>query len=361
MRQADLVQLAQIALGYPSRERFLTDLTLDPPDATSDEAGAPLLDEDYLILSTIHSAKGQEWKQVFILNVVDGCLPSDLATGTTAEIEEERRLLYVAMTRAKDHLHLIVPQRFFRSFATEQRGPAHVCLAHPLHPGRNPELLRVLRVAEPAAGTATAARATADRSISAHGCAGCGATQALCQRLLSAPPRRRWSILSYSRPAPAITTRSLMRESSVVPSIRVPLAALLALALSGALPAVRAGLSEPRGHHHRAVPGGRTDRSAGAPAGAEILRQARAELHRRERERRRHHDRHRPRRARDARRAHAAAAQSADFGQCRAASEACRSTPRRTSRRSPSSTTTRWCWSDASRSPPTRSASSSPG
>ncbi len=113
LRQADLLQLSQIASTYPSRERFLTELTLDPPDATSDRAGAPLLDEDYLILSTIHSAKGQEWKSVHILNVVDGCLPSDLATGTKAELEEERRLLYVAMTRAKDHLHLIVPQRFF--------------------------------------------------------------------------------------------------------------------------------------------------------------------------------------------------------------------------------------------------------
>ena len=82
MRAADLAQLEQIAAGYPSRERFLTELTLDPPDATSDEAGAPLLDEDYLILSTIHSAKGQEWKSVFVLNAVDGCIPSDLATGT---------------------------------------------------------------------------------------------------------------------------------------------------------------------------------------------------------------------------------------------------------------------------------------
>jgi DNA helicase-2/ATP-dependent DNA helicase PcrA len=88
-------------------------LTLDPPSSTSAEAGAPLLDEDYLILSTIHSAKGQEWKSVFVLNCVDGCMPSDLAVGSTAEIEEERRLLYVAMTRAKDHLHLVVPQRFF--------------------------------------------------------------------------------------------------------------------------------------------------------------------------------------------------------------------------------------------------------
>jgi ATP-dependent DNA helicase UvrD/PcrA len=113
MRQADLAQLVQIASTYPTRERFLTELTLDPPDATSDQAGVPLLDEDYLILSTIHSAKGQEWRSVFILNAIDGCIPSDLSTGNAAEIEEERRLLYVAMTRAKDHLHLILPQRFF--------------------------------------------------------------------------------------------------------------------------------------------------------------------------------------------------------------------------------------------------------
>jgi len=114
-RQADLVQLEQIAASYPSRMHFLAELMLDPPDATSDQAGTPWLDEDYLILSTIHSAKGQEWKSVFVLNVVDGCIPSDLGTGTTDEIEEERRLLYVAMTRAKDNLHLVVPQRFFTS------------------------------------------------------------------------------------------------------------------------------------------------------------------------------------------------------------------------------------------------------
>jgi DNA helicase-2/ATP-dependent DNA helicase PcrA len=113
VREADLTQLTQIAATYPTRERFLTELTLDPPDATSDEAGAPLLDEDYLILSTIHSAKGQEWTSVFILNTVDGCIPSDLGAGTTPEIEEERRLLYVAMTRATDQLHLMVPQRFY--------------------------------------------------------------------------------------------------------------------------------------------------------------------------------------------------------------------------------------------------------
>ena len=119
VRQGDLTQLAQIARSYPSRQRFLTELTLDPPDATSDEAGIPLRDEDYLILSTIHSAKGQEWNAVYLLNAVDGCIPSDMATGSPQEIEEERRLLYVAMTRAKDHLQLVVPQRFY---LTQQQG-----------------------------------------------------------------------------------------------------------------------------------------------------------------------------------------------------------------------------------------------
>ncbi len=113
LRVPDLAQLRRIAATYLTRERFLTELTLDPPSATSAEAGVPLKDEDYLTLSTIHSAKGQEWKAVHVLNCVDGCIPSDLATGRAEEIEEERRLLYVAMTRARDHLALVVPQRFY--------------------------------------------------------------------------------------------------------------------------------------------------------------------------------------------------------------------------------------------------------
>ncbi len=112
IRIGDVLQMESIASTYPTRERFLTELTLDPPDATSDESGVPMLDEDYLILSTIHSAKGQEWRNVFVLNGVDGCIPSDLGTGSDEEIDEERRLLYVAMTRAKEDLHIITPQRF---------------------------------------------------------------------------------------------------------------------------------------------------------------------------------------------------------------------------------------------------------
>jgi DNA helicase-2/ATP-dependent DNA helicase PcrA len=113
VRAGDLEQLEAIAAAYPSRERFLTELTIDPPEASGDEARKPLLDEDYLILSTIHSAKGQEWEVVYVLNVADGCIPTDMATTTPEQIEEERRVLYVAMTRARNQLHLVHPLRFF--------------------------------------------------------------------------------------------------------------------------------------------------------------------------------------------------------------------------------------------------------
>jgi DNA helicase-2/ATP-dependent DNA helicase PcrA len=125
IRAGDLDQLEQIAAGHVSRERFLAELTLDPPEATGAQAGPPLLDEDYLILSTIHSAKGQEWDAVFIINAADGCIPSDLGVGTPDQIEEERRLLYVAMTRARDHLHLVHPLRFFRR-QQHRHGDGHV-------------------------------------------------------------------------------------------------------------------------------------------------------------------------------------------------------------------------------------------
>jgi len=125
VRTGDLEQLEQLAAAHPSRERFLTELTLDAPSASGDLAGAPHLDEDYLILSTIHSAKGQEWDVVYVLNVVDGCIPSDMASGGAAEIEEERRLLYVAMSRARNDLYLVHPLRFY---AREQHrhGARHV-------------------------------------------------------------------------------------------------------------------------------------------------------------------------------------------------------------------------------------------
>jgi DNA helicase-2/ATP-dependent DNA helicase PcrA len=124
-RQGDLDQLELLSGQYPSRERFLTELTLDPPHATSDLSGRPTLDEDYLVLSTVHSAKGMEWDTVFVLNVVDGSFPSEFSTGKSELIEEERRLLYVAMTRAQNELLLLAPLKFHLTQQSRQ-GDAHV-------------------------------------------------------------------------------------------------------------------------------------------------------------------------------------------------------------------------------------------
>ncbi len=124
-RLGDLDQLELLSGQYPSRERFLTELTLDPPNATGDLAGTPVLDEDYLILSTIHSAKGMEWDSVYLLNVVDGSFPSEFATGRPEMIEEERRLLYVALTRAQNDLTLMAPLKFHLTNQSRQ-GDAHV-------------------------------------------------------------------------------------------------------------------------------------------------------------------------------------------------------------------------------------------
>ena len=115
VRLRDLEQLELIAGRYRSAQQFVTDLTLDPPTSTQDLAGPPLLDEDYLILSTIHSAKGCEWDTVHIIHAADGMIPSDMATGSAEEIEEERRLLYVAMTRARNTLNIFFPLRYYRA------------------------------------------------------------------------------------------------------------------------------------------------------------------------------------------------------------------------------------------------------
>ena len=124
-RLGDLEQLELLSGQFPSRERFLTELTLDPPNATGDHAGRPTLDEDFLVLSTIHSAKGMEWDTVYVLNVVDGSFPSEFSTGKAELIEEERRLLYVALTRARNELLLMVPLRFHLT-QQPRHGDAHV-------------------------------------------------------------------------------------------------------------------------------------------------------------------------------------------------------------------------------------------
>jgi DNA helicase-2/ATP-dependent DNA helicase PcrA len=114
-RARDLEQIELIASRYSDRRSMLADITLDPPSSTQDLAGSPRLDEDYLILSTIHSAKGLEWDCVYVIHAADGNIPSDMATGSPEGVEEERRLFYVALTRAKRWLYVCYPLRYYRS------------------------------------------------------------------------------------------------------------------------------------------------------------------------------------------------------------------------------------------------------
>ena len=122
-RVTDLDHLEHLAGAAPTRTRFVSDLTLDPPSSTADLAGPPVLDEDWLVLSTIHSAKGGEWEVVHVIHASEGMFPSDLATGDLEAIEEERRLLYVAVTRARQVLEVNVPVRYH--FSRHPQGDAH--------------------------------------------------------------------------------------------------------------------------------------------------------------------------------------------------------------------------------------------
>jgi DNA helicase-2/ATP-dependent DNA helicase PcrA len=124
IRLRDFDQLAQLAAASPSRARLVADLTLDPPSSTGDLAGPSGLDDDYLVLSTVHSAKGGEWRVVHVIHAADGMFPSDLATGSPEGIDEERRLFYVALTRAREHLHLYAPLRYHHA-STHGRSDRH--------------------------------------------------------------------------------------------------------------------------------------------------------------------------------------------------------------------------------------------
>ena len=118
-RLRDLEQLEQLAGRFPNRASLLAEIALDPPTTSEDFAGEPHLDDDYLVLSTIHSAKGLEWDAVYVIHASDGNIPSDMATKSAEQIEEERRLFYVALTRAKDWLYVCQPHRYYHAY----RGP----------------------------------------------------------------------------------------------------------------------------------------------------------------------------------------------------------------------------------------------
>jgi DNA helicase-2/ATP-dependent DNA helicase PcrA len=110
-RLTDLDRLVSAAANSPTLADYVANLTLDPPASTSDLAGPPHLDEDYLVLSTVHSAKGLEWNSVHVIHVVDGAFPSDMALSTDTGLVEEQRLFYVAATRARDELAIYTPLR----------------------------------------------------------------------------------------------------------------------------------------------------------------------------------------------------------------------------------------------------------
>ena len=156
-RSGDLEQLERIALQFVTREQFLSELTLDPPQATSDYGTQATLDEDFLILSTVHSSKGQEWERVSVLNVTDGNFPNEYPNGNAERIEEERRLLYVAITRARNELDLIVPLKFYVT-RHSRAGDSHVYGARSRF--FSPGLLATLdAVVWPPAGEESACRA----------------------------------------------------------------------------------------------------------------------------------------------------------------------------------------------------------
>jgi DNA helicase-2/ATP-dependent DNA helicase PcrA len=121
VRVADLVQLQVTAQAYTSRSRFLAELVLEPPASTGDLADEPHLDDDYLTLSTVHSAKGGEWSAVHVIHATDGNFPADMSLTTPGGLEEERRLMYVALTRAKDVLTLYAPLRYHHTRARSDR------------------------------------------------------------------------------------------------------------------------------------------------------------------------------------------------------------------------------------------------
>lgn len=112
-RLGDLERIEAMASRFSTRAQLLAELAIDPPSYTQDLAGPPLLDEEYLVLSTIHSAKGLEFDAVYVIHAADGNIPSDMSCGSAEEIDEERRLLYVACTRARDWLAVTVPLRYY--------------------------------------------------------------------------------------------------------------------------------------------------------------------------------------------------------------------------------------------------------
>jgi DNA helicase-2/ATP-dependent DNA helicase PcrA len=111
-RLTDLDTLVAASTKVARLSDVAADHVLEPPRSTGNLAGPPVIDEDWLVISTVHSAKGLEWDVVHLLHLTDGNIPSDMALSSPAGLEEERRVFYVALTRARHALHLYMPERY---------------------------------------------------------------------------------------------------------------------------------------------------------------------------------------------------------------------------------------------------------
>jgi DNA helicase-2/ATP-dependent DNA helicase PcrA len=134
VRLADLGRLADAAASRPSLHDALVELALDPPVSASDFAGQPRLDDDFLVISTMHSAKGLEWPVVHLPQLTDGAVPSDMALTSPDGLAEERRLFYVAVTRARDQLYLYAPLRMHHHRAARDDRHSYAPLSRFLDP-----------------------------------------------------------------------------------------------------------------------------------------------------------------------------------------------------------------------------------
>jgi DNA helicase-2/ATP-dependent DNA helicase PcrA len=162
-RLADLEQLQMIAGGYPDRATFLSALALEPPQSTQDVAAGSGGEDDVLVLSTAHSAKGKEWDAVFIIWAADGWFPSTRSLGDAEATEEERRLMYVAMTRARNHLAVVYPLNAYAS----RRGADYSIdqLSRFIDRGVRERMQRVTVAQEPAQPVPAATTASTARGV----------------------------------------------------------------------------------------------------------------------------------------------------------------------------------------------------
>ena len=119
-READLQSLLEFAGNYPDLDSFLNELSLVGNSLVSDRESMEWEDQEHLTLTTIHQAKGLEWEVVFLIGLTEGLFPHQRSMNSNEQLEEERRLFYVALTRAQQRLILTAP-----AISANYYGPSH--------------------------------------------------------------------------------------------------------------------------------------------------------------------------------------------------------------------------------------------